>query len=102
MSDERMPDNANVAAALQTAAKFAGKPLCSLSHQALEVFAQAAYALFMETAVEKSRRKCTPRGAAGLRLVAENGELNAAGTRIIRARNAARAPRKTTTTGASA
>lgn len=90
------PDRDPVAlrAAGKAVAAFSARPLASLPAEELEAFEHAAETVLFAIFAERGHRKevaQTPRGKAGLRLVAEGGKLLPAGERVVRARKAARA-----------
>lgn len=84
-------DPVRIAAALSRLGTLEPKRFAKLPRKQLDLYEGAALDIAFAAMEEFTRRKELPRGRAGLRLVAEKGELTEAGERVVRARRAARA-----------
>lgn len=90
------PDRDPVAilAAGKAVAGLSARPLATLTGDELERFETAAHTVLFAIFAERAERKEAaqePHGKAGLRLVAQGGELLPAGERVLRSRKAAKA-----------
>lgn len=84
-------DSATAFLAARTIALYAGQPIHKLRTGDLDLLWGAVNAMVSPLFRERDRRKHAPRGAARLRLVAEDGELTDAGRRVVNGRKGGRA-----------